>query len=219
MSREIKVVFNPDGRCRPAGAAQSALRPRLARACGKRDARGQEMRPAAGSSRNTCRFSINGRSKRSISIRERLKGDVHPTAAPASLAQGQNRKRESTAMRILPRPIGTLILVAIAAASPMCGSCAMQHRHPPRVAEVGQTGRAASHAANPARRRLRLRKPQSRQPPLEPPARMTSAQQAGFDAWLVKTYLALLEAGPAVGRRRSLRRPGAARLQIRTARS
>ena len=42
---------------------------------------------------------------------------------------------------------------------------------------------------------------------------MTSAQQAGFDAWLIKTYLAMLEAGAAAGRRRCLRRAGAPRLQ------
>ena len=45
---EIKVVFNPDGSLsgRPV-LLNPPDRPGLARACRKRDARGQEMRPAA----------------------------------------------------------------------------------------------------------------------------------------------------------------------------
>ena len=53
------------------GSAQSAGRPRLARPCRKRDARGQEMRSAEGSGRIHARTSTNGKSKPSISIRER----------------------------------------------------------------------------------------------------------------------------------------------------
>jgi hypothetical protein len=97
------------------------------------------------------------------------------------------RKGESTAMRILPRPIGALILVAIAAAA-YGGYERLWHRHPSRVAEAPKpaaqppmppTPPAAIAARAPAEPTL-----------VEPPARMTSAQQAGFDTWLIKTYLA-----------------------------
>ena len=91
-------------------------------------------------------------------------------------------------MRILPRPIGALVLVAIVAAA-YGGYHRLWHRHPPRVAEAPKSATtaptpptppaaiAAARAATPA-------------PPIESPAHMTPAQQAGFDAWLIKTYLA-----------------------------
>ena len=91
-------------------------------------------------------------------------------------------------MRILPRPIGALILVAIAAGA-YGGYERLQHRRPSARRRGAQTGRAAAHAPHPAAPRLRRREPRREPPPVEPPARMTSAQQAGFDAWLVKTYL------------------------------
>ncbi len=36
-------------------------------------------------------------------------------------------------------------------------------------------------------------------PPIEPPARMTPAQEAGFDAWLIRTYLACWKPAPPPG--------------------
>ena len=71
-------------------------------------------------------------------------------------------------MRIFSRPIGALILVAIAAGA-YGGYEHLQHRRPSRTAEPPKSALLAP------------------EPPS--PARMTSSQQAGFDAWLVKTYL------------------------------
>ena len=75
---EIRVIFNPDGSLsgRPV-SAQSADRSGLARACGKRNARGPEVRPAEGPCRIHALISNNGRSRPSISIRERPKDDGH----------------------------------------------------------------------------------------------------------------------------------------------
>ena len=95
-------------------------------------------------------------------------------------------------MRILPRPIGALALIAIAAGA-YVGYERLWHRHPSRVAEAPKTvveppmpptPPAAIAAAKAAV------EPAPVEPlPASPPARMTSTQQAGFDAWLVKTYL------------------------------
>ena len=91
-------------------------------------------------------------------------------------------------MRILSRPIG--------AAHPHRGRGGrlwryerLRHRNPARVAEAPKPRRADAHAPRPARRYCGGSNAGGT-PALEPPARMTSAQQAGFDAWLIKTYLA-----------------------------
>jgi hypothetical protein len=86
-------------------------------------------------------------------------------------------------MRIFSRPVTGLILIAIAAGA--YGYQRLWHRNPPRSVEASKpatppmppTAVAAARAPTPT-------------PPVEPPAHMTAAQQAGFDAWLVKTYLA-----------------------------
>jgi len=98
------------------------------------------------------------------------------------------RKGESTAMRILPRPIGALILIAIAAAA-YGGYERLWHRHPSRVAEAPKPAAEPPMPPTPPPAAIAARA--STEPaPVGPPARMTSTQQAGFDTWLIKTYLA-----------------------------
>jgi colicin import membrane protein len=88
-------------------------------------------------------------------------------------------------MRILPRPIGALILIAVAAAA-YGGYERLWHRHPSRVAEAPKpTAQLPTPPAAPAE--VVAARTTT---PVEPPPRMSSAQQAGFDAWLIKTYLA-----------------------------
>jgi hypothetical protein len=91
-------------------------------------------------------------------------------------------------MRILPRPIGALVLVAIAAAA-YGGYERLTHRPPSRVAEVPKPAAEAPMPPTPPPAVVAARAPVE-PAPVEPPAHMTSAQQAGFDAWLIKTYLA-----------------------------
>jgi colicin import membrane protein len=91
-------------------------------------------------------------------------------------------------MRILPRPIGALVLVAIAAAA-YGGYERLTHRSPSRVAEVPKAAAQPPMPPEPPAAIAAARAP-AESPPVEPPAHMTSAQQAGFDAWLIKTYLA-----------------------------
>jgi hypothetical protein len=98
-----------------------------------------------------------------------------------------SRKRKSTAMRILPRPIGALILIAIAAAA-YGGYERLWHRHPSRVAEAPKPAVQPPMPPTPPAA-IAARAP-TEPAQVEPPARMTSAQQAGFDTWLIKTYLA-----------------------------
>ena len=90
-------------------------------------------------------------------------------------------------MRILPKPIGTLILIAIAAGA-YVGYGRLQHRRPPRVAELAKPDAQPPMPPTPPAA-IATAKAAIEPAPIEPPARMTSAQQAGFDAWLVKTYL------------------------------
>jgi colicin import membrane protein len=90
-------------------------------------------------------------------------------------------------MRILPRPIGALILVAIAAAA-YGGYERLWHRHPSRVAEAPKPSAQPPMPPTPPAA-IAARVP-TEPPQAEPPARMTSTQQAGFDTWLIKTYLA-----------------------------
>jgi hypothetical protein len=106
----------------------------------------------------------------------------------ASPRAANNPNRESTAMRILPRPIGALVLVAIAAVA-YGGYERLQHKHPSRVAEAPKPAADPPMPPAPPAAIAAARAPAEPQP-IEPPTRMTSAQQTGFDAWLVKTYLA-----------------------------
>src|SRR6202046_4256518 len=104
------------------------------------------------------------------------------------------RKRESTAMRILPRPIGALLLIAVAAAA-YGGYERLWHPHPSRVAEAPKTSAPpplplpprGAEAPNPSAHppipppppaAMAPRAP-TEPPQVEPPVRMTSAQQAG----------------------------------------
>jgi hypothetical protein len=90
-------------------------------------------------------------------------------------------------MRILSRPIGALVLIAIAAAA-YGGYERLWHRHPSRVAEAPKPSAQPPMPPTPPAA-IAARVP-AEPPQVEPPARMTSAQQAGFDTWLIKTYLA-----------------------------
>ena len=91
-------------------------------------------------------------------------------------------------MRILPRPIGALVLVAIAAAA-YDGYERLTHPHPSRVAEAPKPAGEPPMPPTPPAAITAARAP-AEPAPVEPPARMTLTQQAGFDAWLIKTYLA-----------------------------
>jgi hypothetical protein len=96
-------------------------------------------------------------------------------------------------MRILPRPIGALILIAIAAAA-YSGYERLWHRHPSRVAEAPKSGAVPLPPASPAA--IAAVRAPTEPTPVEPPTRMTLSQQAGFDAWLIKTYLACWKPAP-----------------------
>ena len=90
---EIKVIFNPDGSLsgRPV-LLESAERPGLARACGKRDARGPEMRPAEGSGRIHALFrTMEGRNHPFRSARDPGMTSA-ATAAPSCSARGRHPK-------------------------------------------------------------------------------------------------------------------------------
>ncbi|MGC2785157.1 MAG: hypothetical protein WA397_15280 [Roseiarcus sp.] len=90
-------------------------------------------------------------------------------------------------MRILRRPIGALVLIAIAAGA-YGGYQHLGRRHPPRVAEAPKpTAQLPMPPVPPAA--IATSKAAVEPAPIEPPTRMTSAQEARFDAWLVKTYL------------------------------
>jgi colicin import membrane protein len=87
-------------------------------------------------------------------------------------------------MPILSRPIAGLLLVALAA-----GAYAYErlwHRYPPSSVEASKP---AALPPTPPADVVAARTPMATAP-MEPPAHMTAAQQAGFDAWLIKTYLA-----------------------------
>jgi hypothetical protein len=91
-------------------------------------------------------------------------------------------------MRVLPRPIGALILIAIAAAA-YGGYERLWHRHPSRVAEAPKPATQPPMPPTPPAAVAAARAPMATAP-MEPPAHMSPTQQAGFDAWLIKTYLA-----------------------------
>jgi colicin import membrane protein len=91
-------------------------------------------------------------------------------------------------MRILPRPIGVVILIAVAVAA-YGGYERVWHRHPSRVAETPKPGAELPVPPVPPTA-IAAARAATEPTPVEPPAHMTSAQQAGFDTWLIKTYLA-----------------------------
>jgi len=90
-------------------------------------------------------------------------------------------------MRILPKPIGAIVLIVVAAFA-YGGYERLWHGHPSRVAEAPKP--AAESPKPPAPPAVIAAARASTEPtPIQPPARMTSAQQASFDTWLIKTYL------------------------------
>ncbi len=90
-------------------------------------------------------------------------------------------------MRIFFRPSTALILVAIVAS--VYGYERLRLRNPHRPTEASRTVPLPPEPPTPppvvATARAALTTA-----PIEPPARMTPAQQAGFNSWLIKTYLA-----------------------------
>ena len=93
-------------------------------------------------------------------------------------------------MRIFSRPVTGLILVAIAAGA--YGYERLWHRHSQRSVEAPKPAtRSLAPPLPPAPpAAVAAARAPAATAPIEPQARMTPAQQAGFDAWLVKTYLA-----------------------------
>ena len=91
-------------------------------------------------------------------------------------------------MRIVPRTIKALIVVAIAA-SAYAGYQRLRPRHPSRLAEAPKEAARTPTPPAPPPAIVAARAPTPTPPP-EPPSRMTASQQAAFDAWLIKTYLA-----------------------------
>ena len=91
-------------------------------------------------------------------------------------------------MRVLPRPIGALLLIAVAAAA-YGGYQRLENHHPARVAEIPKPATEPPMPPTPPAV-IAARAATEPAPHVEPPTRMTSAQQAGFDTWLIKTYLA-----------------------------
>ena len=90
-------------------------------------------------------------------------------------------------MRIVSRPTAALILIAIAAGA--YGYERLWHRHPSRVADTPKPAAQPPMPPAPPAAVAAARVPVATAP-IEAPARMSPAQQAGFDAWLIKTYLA-----------------------------
>ena len=90
-------------------------------------------------------------------------------------------------MRIFSRTIAGLVLVAIAAGA--YGYERLRHRHPSRFVEAPKPATQPPMPPAPPAEVAAARAPAATAP-IEPPSRMSPAQQAGFDAWLIKTYLA-----------------------------
>ncbi len=121
------------------------------------------------------------------------------------------RKRESSAMRILPRPIGAVILIAVAAAA-YGGYERLWHRHPSRACGSSQTGRKIAHAPRPASRHCGGSSVDGTDAGRTP--RAYDLSTAGRLRRLADQDLSrMLEAGAAARRRRCLCRAGAPRLQ------
>jgi hypothetical protein len=93
-------------------------------------------------------------------------------------------------MLIFSRPVTGLMLVALLGA----GAYGVEHRIWPR--NGSRADEASKQPPQPPARPtvaaaflVPVPAPAPPPAPIEPPARMTPAQQAGFDAWLIKTYL------------------------------
>jgi hypothetical protein len=91
-------------------------------------------------------------------------------------------------MRVFSRPVAALILVAIAAGA--YGYERLWHRHSSRSAEASKPATLPPAPPTPPAAATAAARAPMATPPIETPARMTPAQQAGFDSWLIKTYLA-----------------------------
>ena len=99
-------------------------------------------------------------------------------------------------MRIFSRPLTGVILIAIAAGA--YGYERLWRHHPQHSAEAPTPARLALAPPLPptppgsATEARAPTPPAPIEPParMAPPARMTQAQQASFNAWLIKTYLA-----------------------------
>jgi hypothetical protein len=90
-------------------------------------------------------------------------------------------------MRIFSRTIAGLVLVAVAAGA--YGYDRLRHRNPSRFVEAPKpAAQPPMPPAPPAG--VGAARATVATAPIEAPARMSPAQQAGFDAWLIKTYLA-----------------------------
>jgi hypothetical protein len=89
-------------------------------------------------------------------------------------------------MSIFPKPVTALIVVAVAAGA--FGYERLRLHNPARPAQASRTAAATPTPPEPPPELVAARTPIALEP-VEPPARMTPTQQAGFDAWLVKTYL------------------------------
>jgi hypothetical protein len=88
-------------------------------------------------------------------------------------------------MLIFSRPVGGLVLVAVAAGA--YGYERLPSRNPSRLeAASTETPKPPGPAAVVA----------TAAPTAEAPPRMTSAQEAGFEAWLIKTYLGCWKPAP-----------------------
>jgi len=108
------------------------------------------------------------------------------------------RKREFSAMRILPRPIGALILIVGRGCRLRWVYERLWHRHPSRVAEAPKPAARSAHAPRPASRDCGGSSVDGNRRPSSPPgAHDLSTAGRAFDTWLIKTYLACWKAGAA----------------------
>jgi len=92
-------------------------------------------------------------------------------------------------MLIFSKPVAGLVLVAVAAG-------AYGYERLPDKAPRPAVTSPAQAATPPAQDVAAIAPPPKAVAPVEAPARMTSAQQAGFEAWLIKTYLACWKPAP-----------------------
>ena len=114
-----------------------------------------------------------------------------------------NRKRDGSAMLSLSRPVTGLMLVALLGAGvygvehlrPRNASRSDEASNPPPQPPARPTTVAAAFPV-PVPAPAALAPPPAPIEPPAPPARMTPAQQASFDAWLIKTYLSCWRPAP-----------------------
>lgn len=105
-------------------------------------------------------------------------------AAPKPL----NRKRDPIAMPNCPKPIAALLVIAgVAACAAGCDRFSSANS-----SHSDQASKEAPKSPTPAAALLPPPAPAAAQPA----QRMTPSQQAAFDAWLVKTYLACWKPAP-----------------------